>query len=101
MADRSVWGFVRSTGKVETGTGYRVTHDSNGTYTVLFDVPFNTGPAVVATQCYPGEKEQGGDTRDNAVIVSISSDRCRIVTGEDDGAKVDRDFTFIAIGGGA
>lgn len=98
MADRTVWGTVTSAGGIGSGTGFKVTNDKNGTYSVLFDTPFSVGPSVVVTQVYSAENNDGGDTRDNAVIVYIENARFKVVTGQDDGSKVNRSFAFIAVG---
>ncbi|MEU4225340.1 hypothetical protein AB0F17_13670 [Nonomuraea sp. NPDC026600] len=100
MADRSVWGCVGSNGStIYSGTGFKVDRVGTGVYTVLFDVAFPQWPSVVATQMYPGNMSStGGDTRDNAVVIAISTDRFRVTTGGSDGKQADRDFSFIAMG---
>ena len=100
MSDRSVWGCVGSNGStIYSGTGFKVDRVATGVYTILFDVPFAKWPSVVATQMFPGTmNSNGGDTRDNAVVIAISTDRFRVTTGASDGKQADRDFSFIAMG---
>ena len=96
----TIWGIVSADGTPAAGTGYKVFKDDDpGVYDISFNTSFNGSPAVVATQLYPNQPtSKGGDTRDNAVVVFIAADRCRIVTGQDDGSHVNRDFSFVAIG---
>jgi hypothetical protein len=101
MAAITVWGLVGSNGKVLSGSGFRVQHDiGTGEYTILFDSSFNVLPAVVTTQAFPNrDGADPGDPRDNSVVVYIDNDRFRAITGEDNGDRADRDFSFIAMGG--
>jgi hypothetical protein len=96
----TIWGIVSADGTPASGTGYKVFKDDDpGVYDISFDTSFAVRPAVVATELFPNQaNSKGGDTRDNAVVVSIGTDRCRIVTGQDDGSHVNRDFSFVAIG---
>lgn len=96
----TIWGIVSADGTPASGTGYKVFKDDDpGVYDISFDTSFTKSPAVVATQLFPNQpNSKGGDTRDNAVVVSIEADRCRIVTGQDNGSHVNRDFSFVAIG---
>jgi hypothetical protein len=99
MADRTVWGFVSPEGNILSGTGFLVDRSNTGLYSILFEHPFNVVPAVVATQVYPNDvSSQGGDTRDNAVIVGIATHRVRVKTGNGEGKADNRYFTFIATG---
>lgn len=94
-----IWGMVSADGKPAAGSGYTVNKDADpGVYDINFDVAFKGRPAVLATQLFPNQPDSnGGDTRDNAVVVWTDKTYCRIVTGEQDGAHVNRDFSFMAI----
>lgn len=102
MADRTIWGCVNADGTLHSATpGVEVAHEGPGLYTVRFGVEFETAPAVALTQNYPGWDDfasEGGNTRDNAVLVAADAERCRVATGDKNGARVDRNFTFIAVG---
>jgi hypothetical protein len=97
----TIWGVVLAAGTKSSGVGYQVATvaTEKGLYIITFDRPFNAVPAVVATQVYPNySSSNGGDTRDNADVAYISTTECRIVTGQQDGSHVNRDFSFVAIG---
>jgi hypothetical protein len=100
MADRIVWGYVDgTTGKALEGSGFTVVWVDKGLYTIVFDQPFTNRPAVVVSEVYTGNPDyHGGDTRDNAVVVGIAPDQFRLETGQSNGEKDNRWFTFIAIG---
>jgi hypothetical protein len=80
---------------------------TNGIYHVQFRAGvFNTTPAVTVTQIYNGKPDSpiscsgnsGGNTRDNAVIICIEKDFCRIKTGESGGGGEFRSFSLTAVG---
>jgi hypothetical protein len=48
-----VSGQVNYDGTINYGTGFSVTHNSTGNYTISFDTAFNAPPAVSATQIAP------------------------------------------------
>ena len=102
MANQILWGCVNADGTLLSATpGTSVTRDDTGLYTIRFPADFESVPAVVVTQNYPGWDDfssAGGNTRDNAVLVALDAERCKVATGDRNGARVDRNFTFIAIG---
>jgi hypothetical protein len=100
MTDKIIWGVISADGQpAGSSGGFEVEKGGAGVYRIQFTKHFSVLPAVVATQLYPNSPSpDGGDTRDNAVVAYINHQRCRIVTGQDDGSRVDRDFSFIAIG---
>jgi hypothetical protein len=101
MATTTIWGVVNADGSILSGTGYKADKMDAGVYTIFFTTPFNSVPAVVTTQLFPNEPNtHGGDPRDNSVVGYITNDRCRVITGQDNGDKVDRAFSFVAIGTG-
>ncbi len=97
-------GTVKSDGTALPGTsfkGFTVTKNSTGIYMIIFDAAFSFVPTVVATQQYPDNNDfnlTSGDTKDNAVVVGISTTKCLIKCGRADGMADDRRFHFIAIG---
>jgi hypothetical protein len=95
-----VWGIVSANGVIAAGTGFRVDHDQTGVYTIWYDSLFQVAPAVATTQIYPNSTDStGGDTRDNSVVVYTNKASFRAVTGDNEGKKQNRDFSFIAMGG--
>jgi hypothetical protein len=94
----TVWGTVYSSGAVESGTGFRVDHDQTGIYTIWYDALFPATPAVVTTQIYPNQTDSnGGDGRDNTVVVYTNKASFRVITADNEGKKQNRDFAFIAM----
>jgi hypothetical protein len=94
---RLIRGFVNPSGGTR-GKGFTAKWASSGLCDITFDKAFGDAPVVVATQMFPGSNEQGGDTRDNAVVISSSTTRVRIKTGGGDGSAANRDFHFVAFG---
>ncbi len=97
---KGIRGSVRADGKILSGKGFRVVHEEKGLYNVLFNQNFSTRPTVVVTQHYPDEdnfNKDGGNTKDNAVIIAISKDRFKVKTGNGQGYASDRAFEFIAV----
>ncbi len=98
---RIIRGTVNANGTSSAGAGYTITKKAGsvGVYDINFNAAFGSPPSVVVTQIYPGNDiDTSGDTRDNAVVVSISNNKARIKTGDSTGTAADRQFTFIAIG---
>jgi len=102
------WGDVTAYGTteptIESGSGFSVERQAKGIYQIEFSPGFNKMPALTATQQYSGNNNwhntssQGGDTRDNVTIISISTIHARVKTGDNNGVAQDRNFSFIAIG---
>jgi hypothetical protein len=103
MADRWVWGCVNSNGTRHSGTGFTSSQIMTAVYEIKYDKAFSSVPAVVVTQNYPAwnvvsDNQDGGDPRDNAVLVASNATGCRIKTGDNNGKATPRNFTFIALG---
>lgn len=96
---RMIRGTVSSTGGVSAGSGFTISKSSTGRYDISFTTAFNGAPSVVVTQNYNGTKNfNGGDTRDNAVVIYVDPALAQIKTGNNDGTASDRAFHFIAVG---
>ena len=102
LATTIVTGFIARDGSKISGDGdYDVVKANRGLYNIVFRPPFAVTPVVVATQVFPNDvNNQGGSTRDNAVIVGITERQFRVKVGNGNGDPEDRDFTFIATGVG-
>jgi len=69
---------------------------------------FPSVPSGSVTQVYQGNNHfdlnqvdahpKGGNTRDNAIIVSLQPDHMIVKTGDDGGNASDRAFSFIVVG---
>jgi hypothetical protein len=99
---RILRGTVQSNGAVAAGTGFSVIRVpfTSGLYEITFDQPFADRPSAAVTQVYPDLDDfgNGGDTRDNAVIVGINANHVRVKMGDANGNAAGRDFTFIVVG---
>ncbi|SRR6266568_425199 len=95
----TIWGIVSADGTPAAGSGYTVHKDAGaGLYDITFTTAFTTRPAVLVSQLFPNQPDsQGGDTRDNAVVVWTDKTYCRIVTGQYEGIHQNRDFSFLAV----
>ncbi len=89
---------------------FEVTHLNTGLWLVQFYYAFDQTPAVVLTQIYHDATEltdtqdpqwnsnpQWGSTKDNAVLVGVSTKEFKLITGGE-GNKANRMFGFIAAG---
>ncbi len=99
---KGIRGSVKANGTILSGgKNFKVVHDDTGLYTVIFvKEEFSTRPTVVVTQHYPDTDDfskDGGNTKDNAVIIAVNSDRFKVKTGDGDGNATDRAFEFIAV----
>lgn len=97
---KGIRGSIKPNGEILAGKGFKVVHEETGIYTILFNEDFPSRPTVVVTQHYPADDNfasDGGNTRDNAVIVAVQHDRFKIKTGDGDGKVSDRAFEFIAV----
>jgi len=93
---------------LKSGIGVSTVEESpDGVYTVTFETTFSDRPTVVLTQIYEGSDQSddldhftfgGGNTRDNAVLIAVSTDKFKLCVGDDNGNKLHRMVGFVAIG---
>lgn len=98
---RIIRGTVNADGTVKCGKGFGSSLMQTGTYEVYFFQDFPTRPTVVVSQNYPGNDDfnsNGGNTRDNAVVVAVLNNKFKIATGNHLGDRDNRAFEFIAVG---
>lgn len=95
-----LYGTVSKDGKKLGGSGYSVSHTAGtGIYFVTFEQPFNKLPGASTTQVFPNDaSSKGGNTKDNALLIYLSTEQMNVKTGNDSGDAKDRDFTFIVVG---
>ena len=102
---KMIHGNVNSDGTKKTGYDFEVQKVNTGIYSITFRVPFPTVPTLLVTQNFPaqnypgwdGFNENGGNTKDNAVVIAVSEERAKIKTGDHNGNADDRNFSFLAI----
>jgi hypothetical protein len=101
MAQHIIWGCINADGSIYNGTNFTPVPGPKGTYDIVYSTPFKSTPAVVTLQNYKGWNDfssDGGNTKDNTVLVASDRQKCKIITGDNDGKKENRNFTFLAIG---
>ncbi len=103
---RMLRGVVRSDGTVSAGAGFKSQRKDQGLYDITFDTPFSSLPGASVTEIF---KDGGGDplggppgnpgsTLDNAVIVYLGKNMMRVATGQNNGDRRDRYFSFVVMG---
>jgi hypothetical protein len=95
MPDRIIAGTINPDGTIKYGQEFSVNRVSLGHYLISFRPSFAQVSGGAATQIYPD-----GDTRDNAVIITLNATDCLLKTGNSSGQAEDRSFTFIFAGTG-
>ncbi len=105
MNHKHAHGRINANGTIEgvsCGIQTVVNHPGSGLYTVVFTTDyFPNTPTVALTQNFPKWNDfssDGGDTRDNAVIVAVSKGKVKIKTGDGNGRGTNRNFCIIALG---
>lgn len=102
MAQKILWACVNKNGTLySSGGGLTAVSGGKGFMDIVYQTPFLRPPAVVATQNYREWTEwgfDGGDTRDNCVLVAGDSTKCKIATGNGSGKHEDRNFTVMIVG---
>ncbi|TRV43980.1 MAG: hypothetical protein EWV53_22765 [Microcystis panniformis Mp_MB_F_20051200_S9] len=73
-----------------------MTHQSNGEYIISFSPAFSATPSIVGSQVLYGQQSQ--KPLDNVVFPFLNSGAATALTGDSEGNKKDRSFSFIAIG---
>lgn len=98
--NKMIHGNVNSNGTKKTGYDFKVNKVAAGKYIIDFSIPFPDVPTLIVTQVYPDwdkPESEGGDTRDNAIVVAVTESQAKIKTGECYGKAADRNFSFLAI----
>lgn len=97
---RVVRGTVNGDGNVADGAGFSLARESNWLTKIIFNTAFAATPTIVATQQYPdnNNSSDGGNTKDNAIIVKVDRWAAWVKCGNNDGSGSWRRFHFIAMG---
>jgi hypothetical protein len=102
VMQRMIRGTVNADGTIAGGGGFSVSKNGAGRYRITFTTPFTDIPSASATQIFTGvgslTATDSGNSRDNAVIYGISASGVNIATGDGNGDRGDRAFSFIVIG---
>jgi hypothetical protein len=98
---RTIRGVVNADGNRVHGKGFSCSKQGR-LYKVKFEPAFSDEPTFVCTQQGPDSNDDGrtdgGNTKDNALIVSCSREYALVKTGDNDGDHSWRRFHFIAMG---
>jgi len=93
---RIIRGVVAANGSIIAGSGFTVTHNSDGNYLIIFDTPFLGAPSVTATV------DRAGTTGENTIMTDgATSASARLLTRSNQAlgsAFLDFPFHFIAVG---
>lgn len=93
---KTVFGVVAANGSVISGSAdFSVLNTSGGVYSISINSPFETIPAVVTTQ---GGNFPQPNNRDSSVVGILTPQAFTVITGDNEGNFVNRQFSFIAIG---
>ncbi len=106
-----IQGRVNQEGITQSGEGFssskfydKQKQQIKGIYEITFDAKFDKPPSVIVTQICSinteGDSTKYNDykTTDNAVVVLITTEKCRIKCGNSDGNGDQRHFSFLCIG---
>ena len=96
MSTQTLFGVVAADGSIISGSGgFSSENTGAGVYSIVFDTPFSSTPAVVATQ---GGNFPQPSNLDGVSIGNLTPDACLIVTGDDQGNFTNRQFSLVVIG---
>ena len=96
-----LWGNVNADGTTHTGRGFEVRHLGKGLYEVDFaDGTFTQVPGFTAIQVrsWDNSAYSSGNTKDNCVLMFLSTSVAKVKTGDQNGDGSNRNFSFIATG---
>src|SRR3954453_12858728 len=99
MPTKIIAGRINANGSVAGGKGFYVRPLGGGAFDVEFDSAMESVPTIVSKQNYRNWDEfdyPDGDTRDNTVLVAVDRKGFKLITGDNLGNHLDRNFAFIA-----
>lgn len=89
----TVWGIVNADGSIASGSGdFTATKTGTGKYEIQFTTQYTQRPAVLAMQIH------NGNLKDGCLAAEVTTSKCTILTGEEDGSRSSRTFSFTATG---
>ena len=93
----TLWGALDKTGTITNGSGgFTVARTDTGRYSISFTTVFQGLPSIVGSPTNHGDLNQ--NTKDNVVFPQVTDSAALAFTGDENGNKKDRSFSFIAIG---
>ncbi len=92
----TIYGTIGKDGNIISGSGFEVTKQQTGQFTIDFEQNFNDIPAIVSSQTGYGNLDE--NTMDNVVFPFLSAGSATAITGDASGHPSSRQFSFIAIG---
>lgn len=96
MTTQTLFGVIDANGIVVSGSGgFSAQNLQRGVYSISFNTPFSSPPAIVASQ---GGNFFQPDPRDCAAVGNLTLQACIVITGDGAGNRASRQFSFIAIG---
>jgi hypothetical protein len=92
-----IWGAINANGTISSsGGGFSVTRQGNGQYVISFRSLFQTVPSIVGSQTNYGNL--GESPVDNVAFPLVDTGAATAITGDSQGNRQDRNFSFIAVG---
>ena len=97
---RIVRGTVTASNTVADGSGFSLAREPNWLTKIIFNSAFASPPSIVVTQQHPDNNtsNDGGNTKDNAIVVRVDRYAAWVKCGDNDGDGSWRRFHFIAVG---
>lgn len=96
MSTTTIYGTIGKDGNIISGSGFEVTKQQTGQFTIDFEMNFKEVPAIVGSQTGWGKLSE--NTLDNVVFPFLSNGSATALTGDASGHPSSRQFSFIAMG---
>lgn len=92
-----LWGAINADGLTVGGSGgFKVDSQGSGKYVITFATPFNSLPAIVATQTNSGSLSEANT--DGVVVPILTTSSATIITGNNKSTPENRSFSFVVVG---
>ena len=92
-----LWGAINADGSIVGGSGgFKVASQGSGKYVITFTNPFNSLPAIVATQTNSGSLSEANT--DGIVVPILTNNSATLITGNNQSTPENRSFSFVVIG---
>ena len=92
-----LWGAINADGLTLAGSGgFKVSSQGSGKYVISFSAPFNSMPAIVATQTNSGSLSEANT--DGVVVPILTTSSATLITGNNKSTPENRNFSFVVVG---